>query len=81
MFFKKRASPTKIQFGGNGTGKHMLCFSVDEKAYNCLKSFCQKHQKQVPYLMVIDNASTKQKAVTLEKSLYDAYLADQKELE
>ena len=80
MFFKKRTSPTKIQFGGNGTGKHMLCFPVSEKECNCLKAFCQNHQEQKPDFMVLDDAA-EQKVIMIEKDLYDAYQANQKKSE
>ena len=76
MFFKKRTSPTKIQFGGNGTGKHMLCFPISEKECNCLKAFCQNHQEQKPDFMVLDD-SAEQEVIMIEKGLYDAYQANQ----
>lgn len=80
MFFRKRTSPTKIQFGGNGTGKHMLCFPVSEKECNCLEAFCQNHQEQKPDFMVQDDAA-EQKVIMIEKGLYDAYQANQKRAE
>ena len=80
MFFRKRTSPTKIQFGGNGTGKHMLCFPASETECNCLKAFCQNCQEQKPDFMVLDDAK-EQKVIMIEKGLYDAYQANQKRAE